>query len=134
MKYQLIDWVDAKLRTWGFDRRRLRRSKYPPSPAGRADQPIGYGGEPEPMEVLTGDALLVGTAIKRALEDHAMPIKYHAVLYLHYDDRYRRMPAAKKCRELSVGRQGYYHILAQAHRKIDAYWPTDLEAKITKGG
>ena len=128
---RLIDWVDAKLRTWGYDRRRVRRAKYPPSPAGRLDEPIGYGAEPEPIEGLKGDALLVAVAIRRSLEDHTLQLKHHAALYLHYDDRFRRRPVKDKYRELGVTcPQGYYYLLSRAHHAIDAHWPTDLERRV----
>lgn len=126
MRYPLIDWIDARCRTWGHDRRRLRRAQYPPSTAGRLDEPIGYGTPPEPLEGLTGDALYVAVAIRRALEGRSLSLRQHAALYLHYDDRYRRVPAKAKCKELGVSRDTYYHALAQAHRVIDAHWPTDM--------
>lgn len=132
----LIDWLDAKLRTWGYDRRRLRQSRYPQSAAARFDEPIGYGVQREPMEGLKGDALLVSVAIQRALEQHQLSLKQHAVLYLHYDDRYRKTPAKAKCEQLGVKRERYYQLLRAAHRKLDAHWPTDMDrgAEWVEGG
>jgi hypothetical protein len=126
----LIDWLDAKLKDWGHDRRRLRQSRYPQSVASRLDEPIGYGGSPEPIEGLTGNALLVSVAIRRALESRRLSYKQHAALYLHYDERHKRKPAKVKCQELNVCRDRYYEIIAQAHRRLDAHWPSDIEAKI----
>jgi hypothetical protein len=124
--YPLIDWVDAKCRTWGFERRKLRRARAPHSP--RLDEPIGHGIAPEPTEGLTGDALLVAVAIRRALEHHSLTLRQHAALYLHYDDRFRRIPARCKYADLSLrSRQGYYYLLSRAHKAIDSHWPTDIQ-------
>lgn len=127
MKYTLIDWIDAACKRWGFDRRRLQQARYPQSVCSRMDEPIGYGGDPEPLEGLRGDALYVSVAMQRALEQRRLPIQAHQVIYLHYDERYRKIPAKLKCKQLGVTRETYYYHLAKAHRIIDAYWPTDLD-------
>lgn len=148
----LIPWIDAKLRVWGTDVRRLRRSApinlghgpkadeavlkgrfrayeagWGQSIAGRADEPIGYGEMRDPVDHLRNDARMIQTAINRALDHHRLRYKWHAILHLHYDERVRRVPAKVKCQALGIQRDRYYEILGAAHRVIDSYWPTDMD-------
>lgn len=153
--YSLIPWLDARLRIWGTDQRRLNRS--PPlnlgngpqadqealrgrfrayeygwgrSIAGRADEPIGYGETRDPTDHLRNDARLVQICINRALDGHQLRYKWHALIHLHYDERLSRLPAKVKCGAVNINRARYYQILGAAHRCLDAYWPTDAEREI----
>lgn len=148
----LIPWLDAKLASWGADKRRMNHTApinlgngpkideqllrgrfrayeagWAQSIAGKADEPIGYGGLRDPVDHLRHDARLVQTAINRALDHHRLRLKWHACLHLHYDPRLGRVPAKVKCRALAVGRDRYYQILGAAHRVVDQYWPTDMD-------
>jgi len=129
----LIDWIDYKLKLWGVQRRwNARQNSYPQSPAGRLDEPIGHGQQPDPPEVFTGQAIEAAIAIGRALAYDTHPKdKLTAIQWLtladHYDGGTR--PLKRKLADHGVSRQVWYQRLAGAHRRLEQHWPESIKAE-----
>lgn len=118
----LTDWVDAKLRLWGYAKRRLLQAqeRYPESFAGRLVEEgpgasLGHQGGSRDVEVFTGDALEVALAIHRSLEARKLTDRQLEVLTVHY---IVKGPVKRKAPALDLCVSRYYELLGIAHRHL----------------
>jgi len=110
---QLIDWIDAKCRTWGFAERRLcmKHEGWPESVWARIVDgiPPGNFAHQKFAEVFVGDALEIARVWRVCTE------RQQVVLFTHYV-----IPAHVKTKlhKLKLSRETYYDHLRSAHRKM----------------
>lgn len=134
---RLIDWLDAKARTWGHAKRRLlfAAERYPQSFAGKcveegAGAAIGRAmtkptGD---IEVFTGDALEVAVALHRALEDRNLTDRQYECFFVHY---VIKAPTKVKRHDLGIEHRTYYDHIAAAHHKLADYMGDTQSAVFT---
>lgn len=116
--------LEEALRVWGAAKRKILG--IPPQPRsifGRIHDEGAVGAAirgqaPDPPEVMLHTALLVGRALRTALDDHTMPYHCHEVLTAHYV--YRGPPSVKAIR-LGVTPRVYYSRLDQARTILKPY-------------
>jgi hypothetical protein len=147
----LIDWIDAKCRTWGYAKRRIngvpdqipaakrhsgelrteRQDKT--TPAGKVNSIMGrikeegavgasiYTGPAQPIEVLLGDALTVAVSINFAIQAGDLTDKEYEIGYIHY---VLRGPAQRKWQRLNMKRADYYEFIHDFHKVLERWIPS----------
>jgi DNA-directed RNA polymerase specialized sigma24 family protein len=113
MSEKLIDWVDARGRTWGDARRKLDtgQEKWPESVWSRIQDgvpPTDYRDQKFP-EVFTEEVLRFNIAVQK------LPNAPRGILYTHY---VITIPARKKASMLKISHTTYYARLARAHIRV----------------
>ena len=107
----MIDWVHWKLKSWGYQKRRINgRQPQPKSIMGRImEEGPGAairGAGVEPLEVYLGDALEVACALRLGLSGGMLTQR-------HWNDAHdiyvSPEPVKRKCRRMCLSRQGYYN-------------------------
>lgn len=122
----MIGWVHQMCRSWGGQKRGLARESVAPSLweriengwsiAAAANQAV----RPGYPEALTGEALLVANAIRRAIEARQLAERHVIALYLHYVER---APTKQKIEASGLKRKGYYRRVHGAHQILKPLLP-----------
>lgn len=121
----MIDWINWKLKSYGYAKRRLLTCKenYPQSIAGRivTEGPgaASHDGPKREMEVFTGDALEAAVAIHRALEAKKLTDRQYEVIFVHY---VVPGPTKNKPQDLGICTKVYYDIIRAAHHNLEPYF------------
>jgi hypothetical protein len=148
----LIDWIDAKCRTWGHAKRRINGipdldSKNPRHngevrteaqdgciPSGKVSSIMGrikeeglvgaaiHTGPAEPLEVMLGDALQVSVAIQLALTSGRMTERQYEALFSKY---VIRGPTKVKLGRLGIGHKCFYDRINRAHIAMKPWLETE---------
>ena len=125
-KKRLIDWVNWKLKSWGFAKRKLlcASENYPESMMGRLIEE-GPGASLSGMscsrdlEVFRGDALEAAVAIHRALAAHEITERQLEALFVHY---VIEGPVKKKQYVMKMQGPVYYDTIGRAHINLVQYF------------
>jgi hypothetical protein len=73
------------------------------------------GQPPPPLEVMTGEALVISRAVRLGVEWHYINLQENAVLHAHY---YHLGKAYEKARKLGFSKGWYYTTLDRAKYKL----------------
>ena len=129
----MIDWVDARLRTWGLAKRRIEgrrpvKLKDCLFESGNARSFLGRfreGGHVgkgkglsrlvEPLECLSGDALLVSMAVRLAIQAGNIDDKQYELLFLHY---VAKASNRRKMKTVNMDRKTYWESLHIIHIRL----------------
>jgi hypothetical protein len=125
-KKRLIDWVNWKLKSWGFAKRKLlcASENYPESMMGRLIEE-GPGASLSGMscsrdlEVFRGDALEAAVAIHRALAAHEITERQLEALFVHY---VIEGPVKQKIHAMRIASSNYYDTIARAHSNLAIFF------------